>query len=55
LVLDTAEDEAQPDLYERVGFKLAGLIPDYAFKPYGGLDRHADLTGSVAEGGARLS
>ena len=37
LVLDTAEDEGAAGLYERVGFKLAGLIPDYAFKPYGGL------------------
>ena len=37
LVLDTAEDEGAAGLYERVGFKLAGLIPDYAFKPHGGL------------------
>jgi len=37
LVLDTAEDDGAAGLYERVGFKLAGLIPDYAFKPYGGL------------------
>ena len=37
LVLDTAEDEGAAGLYERVGFQLAGLIPDYAFKPYGGL------------------
>ena len=37
LVLDTAEDEGAAGLYERAGFKLAGLIPDYAFKPYGGL------------------
>jgi ribosomal protein S18 acetylase RimI-like enzyme len=37
LVLDTAEDEGAAGLYERVGFKLTGVIPDYAFKPYGGL------------------
>ncbi len=37
LVLDTAEDEGAAGLYERVGFKLAGLIPDYALKPHGGL------------------
>jgi ribosomal protein S18 acetylase RimI-like enzyme len=37
LVLDTADDEGAAGLYERVGFRLAGLIPDYAFKPYGGL------------------
>jgi ribosomal protein S18 acetylase RimI-like enzyme len=37
LVLDTAEDEGAAGLYERVGFKLTGVIPDYAFKPHGGL------------------
>jgi GNAT superfamily N-acetyltransferase len=37
LVLDTAEDEGAAGLYERMGFKLAGLIPDYALKPHGGL------------------
>jgi ribosomal protein S18 acetylase RimI-like enzyme len=37
LVLDTAEDEGAAGLYERMGFKLTGLIPDYAFKPHGGL------------------
>ena len=37
LVLDTAEDEGASGLYERVGFKLSGIIPDYAFKPHGGL------------------
>jgi hypothetical protein len=24
-------------LYERLDFQLAGVIPDYAFKPHGGL------------------
>ncbi|MEH2542629.1 MULTISPECIES: GNAT family N-acetyltransferase [unclassified Bradyrhizobium] len=37
LVLDTAEDEGAAGLYERMGFKLTGVIPDYALKPYGGL------------------
>ena len=37
LVLDTAEDEGAAELYERMGFKLTGLIPDYALKPHGGL------------------
>jgi GNAT superfamily N-acetyltransferase len=37
LVLDTAEDEGAAGLYERLGFKLTGVIPDYAFKPHGGL------------------
>ena len=37
LVLDTAVDEGASGLYERVGFKLSGVIPDYAYKPHGGL------------------
>jgi ribosomal protein S18 acetylase RimI-like enzyme len=37
LVLDTAEEEGAGPLYERLGFKLTGLIPDYALKPHGGL------------------
>jgi ribosomal protein S18 acetylase RimI-like enzyme len=37
LVLDTAEDEGAAGLYERVGFRLTGVIPDYALKPHGGL------------------
>jgi ribosomal protein S18 acetylase RimI-like enzyme len=37
LVLDTAEEEGAGGLYERLGFQLTGLIPDYALKPRGGL------------------
>jgi ribosomal protein S18 acetylase RimI-like enzyme len=37
LVLDTAEDEGAAGLYERMGFKLTGVIPNYALKPHGGL------------------
>jgi ribosomal protein S18 acetylase RimI-like enzyme len=37
LVLDTAEDEGAAGLYERMGFMLTGIIPDYALKPHGGL------------------
>ena len=37
LVLDTAEEEGAAGLYERMGFKLTGVIPDYALKPHGGL------------------
>ncbi len=37
LVLDTAEDEGAAGLYERMGFELTGVIPDYALKPHGGL------------------
>ena len=37
LVLDTADDEGASGLYERVGYQLAGVIPDYAYKPHGGM------------------
>jgi ribosomal protein S18 acetylase RimI-like enzyme len=37
LVLDTAVDDGASRLYEHVGFALAGIIPDYALKPHGGL------------------
>ena len=37
LVLDTAEEEGAGGLYERLGFQLTGVIPDYALKPHGGL------------------
>lgn len=37
LVLDTAVDEGASGLYERVGFQLTGIIPDYALRPHGGL------------------
>jgi hypothetical protein len=37
LVLDTAVDDGASGLYEGLGFKLTGIIPDYALKPRGGL------------------
>lgn len=37
LVLDTAEEDGAASLYERLGFQLTGIIPDYALKPHGGL------------------
>ncbi len=37
LTLDTAEEEGAGPFYEKLGFTLTGLIPDYALKPYGGL------------------
>jgi hypothetical protein len=37
LVLDTAVDGGASGLYEALGFKLTGVIPDYAVKPHGGL------------------
>jgi GNAT superfamily N-acetyltransferase len=37
LVLDTAVDQGASGLYERVGFTLSGIIPEYALRPHGGL------------------
>ena len=37
LVLDTATEGGASSLYEGLGYVLAGTIPDYAFKPHGGL------------------
>ena len=37
LVLDTAEIDGAGPLYERLGFQKAGVIPDYALLPHGGL------------------
>ena len=37
LVLDTASEGGASGLYERLGFVFAGELPDYAYKPHGGL------------------
>jgi ribosomal protein S18 acetylase RimI-like enzyme len=37
LVLDTAVEDGASVLYRRLGYTEAGVIPDYAFKPHGGL------------------
>ncbi len=37
LTLDTAEDEGASGFYEKLGYSRAGVIPDYALKPHGGL------------------
>jgi ribosomal protein S18 acetylase RimI-like enzyme len=37
LTLDTAEDEGAAGLYDALGFQRVGVIPDYAFKPLGGM------------------
>jgi ribosomal protein S18 acetylase RimI-like enzyme len=37
LTLDTAVEDGASKLYEKLGFTLAGIIPDYALKPRGGL------------------
>jgi GNAT superfamily N-acetyltransferase len=37
LTLDTAEDEGAGPFYDKLGYTRAGVIPDYALKPFGGL------------------
>lgn len=37
LTLDTATEEGAGPFYEKLGFVRAGVIPDYAYKPHGGL------------------
>ena len=37
LLLDTAADGGASAFYEKLGYRLAGIIPDFAFKPHGGL------------------
>ena len=37
LTLDTASDGGAGAFYEKLGFTRAGEIPDYAYKPHGGL------------------
>jgi hypothetical protein len=37
LVLNTAAEEGAAWLYEKLGFNQAGFIPNFMFKPHGGL------------------
>jgi ribosomal protein S18 acetylase RimI-like enzyme len=37
LTLDTAAEDGAASLYEALGYEFAGEIPDYAYKPLGGL------------------
>lgn len=37
LTLDTAEDEGAAPFYDKLGYTRAGVIPDFALKPHGGL------------------
>ena len=37
LTLDTAEEDGAGPFYEKLGYIRAGVIPDYALKPHGGL------------------
>ncbi|MBV8355097.1 MAG: GNAT family N-acetyltransferase [Candidatus Eremiobacteraeota bacterium] len=37
LTLDTAVEDGAAGFYEACGYQRAGIIPDYAYKPHGGL------------------
>jgi GNAT superfamily N-acetyltransferase len=37
LVLNTAAEEGAAGLYEKLGFNVAGFIPNFMLKPHGGL------------------
>jgi hypothetical protein len=37
LNLDTAEEEGAARIYQGLGYQFAGIIPNYALKPHGGL------------------
>ncbi|HEX8967305.1 MAG TPA: GNAT family N-acetyltransferase [Chloroflexota bacterium] len=37
ITLDTGTDDGAGVLYEKLGYARAGVIPDYALKPFGGL------------------
>ena len=51
LVLDTAEDGGASGLYERLGYTLAGVIPDFALRPHGGLTGTMIYWKRIGEGG----
>ncbi|SRR5579871_448897 len=53
LVLDTAVEDGASGLYEGLGFNLTGIIPDYAFKPHGGLTGTMIYWKRLAAGGDR--
>jgi ribosomal protein S18 acetylase RimI-like enzyme len=58
LTLDTAAEEGAAGFYERLGYSRAGMIPNYAYKPHGGLSatilyyKHISPSPLVREGGA---
>ena len=52
LVLDTAADGGASPFYEAFGFKLCGVIPDYSFKPQGGLTATMIYWKQIAENAA---
>lgn len=57
LVLDMAEVDGAAGFYEKLGFTFAGIIPDYALKPHGGLTGtkiYWKRLGDLAPGQTRL-
>jgi GNAT superfamily N-acetyltransferase len=50
LVLDTARDEGASAFYEKQGYRLAGEIPYYAFRPHGALTATLIYWKQIAEG-----
>ncbi len=55
LTLDTADDEGAGPFYEKLGFTMAGVIPDYALKPYGGLCGTIIYWKRLGDGGERVA
>lgn len=56
LVLDTAEEGGASGLYEGMGWRLAGVIPDFAYTPHGSLTAtrlYWKRTGAAADGDSR--
>jgi ribosomal protein S18 acetylase RimI-like enzyme len=53
LVLDTAVDGGAAGFYTRLGFTLTGEIPDFAFKPHGGLTGTLIFWKRIGAAGAR--
>ncbi len=37
ITLDTAEDDGAAGFYAKLGYQRVGVLPDYAYKPHGGL------------------
>jgi ribosomal protein S18 acetylase RimI-like enzyme len=37
ITLDTAEDDGAAGFYAKLGYQRVAVLPDYAYKPHGGL------------------
>lgn len=51
LTLDTGTDDGAGPLYEKLGYIKVGVIPDYAFKPEGGLQGTTIYFKRLTQGG----